>query len=109
MPASTAAALPPLEPPGLRSRSQGLRVTPDSGESVKGFQPNSGVVVLPNNTAPCARNFAVTGKSSFQVWFGSIVREPTSRGHPRVEKGILDRDRNTIEQALRLALVPPRL
>ena len=28
MPAATAAAAPPLEPPGERSRSQGLRVTP---------------------------------------------------------------------------------
>ena len=27
-PAATAAALPPLEPPGVRCGSQGLRVTP---------------------------------------------------------------------------------
>ena len=32
-PAATAAAAPPLEPPLVRSRFQGLRVTPDSGLS----------------------------------------------------------------------------
>src|SRR5215831_18281613 len=84
MPDSTAAALPPLLPPGVRSRFQGLRVTPVSGESVTGFQPNSGVVVLPKNTAPSPRNRAVTGESSFQGPLGAIVREPTSRGHPFV-------------------------
>ena len=40
------------EPPGVRVRSQGLRVMPVSGESVTPFQPNSGVVVLPSMTAP---------------------------------------------------------
>ncbi len=84
IPASTATALPPLLPPGVRSRFHGLRVIPLKGESVNGFQPNSGVVVLPNSTAPCARSFAVTGESSFQSWRGSIVFEPTSRGQPRV-------------------------
>src|SRR6266404_9094516 len=84
IPANTAAALPPLLPPGVRSRFHGLRVTPESGESVSGFQPNSGVVVLPKNSAPAARNLAVAGASSSQGWFGSIVREPTRRGQPRV-------------------------
>ena len=64
IPANTPAALPPLLPPGVRSRSQGLRVTPVRGESVTGFQPNSGVVVLPKNTAPSSRSRAVTGESS---------------------------------------------
>ena len=84
MPASTAAALPPLLPPGVRSRLHGLRVTPHSGESVVGFQPNSGVVVLPKNTAFWERRRAVAGASSCQLWFGSIVFEPTRRGQPRV-------------------------
>ncbi len=84
MPANTAAALPPLDPPGVRSRSHGLRVTPVNGESVTPFQPNSGVVVLPNKTAPASRSRAGTGASSSQAWFGSIVREPKSRGQPRV-------------------------
>ena len=33
-PAATAAALPPLEPPGVRSGFQGLRVMPNAGPSV---------------------------------------------------------------------------
>ena len=56
IPANSATALPPLLPPGVRSKFHGLRVTPDNGESVSGFQPNSGVVVLPKKTAPAARN-----------------------------------------------------
>ena len=34
-PAATAAAEPPEEPPAVCSRLQGLRVTPDTGESVR--------------------------------------------------------------------------
>src|SRR5579859_6907580 len=84
VPDKTATALPPLLPPGVRARSHGLRVIPVSGESVQPFQPNSGVVVLPKKTAPAARRRAVTGASSVHAWFGSIVREPTRRGQPRV-------------------------
>src|SRR5579884_2542759 len=84
MPHNTATALPPLDPPGVRAKSHGLRVMPVSGESVTGFQPNSGVVVLPKNTAPAARSRAVDGASSGQSWSASIVSEPTRRGQPRV-------------------------
>ncbi len=42
MRAATAAAEPPLEPPGVRERSQGLRVAPKSRGSVYGARPNSG-------------------------------------------------------------------
>src|SRR5215510_5601714 len=84
IPANTAAALPPLLPPGVRSTSHGLRVVPVRGESVTGFQPNSGVVVFPKNTAPSLRSRAVTGESSPHDRFGLIVREPTSRGQPFV-------------------------
>src|SRR6516165_4999125 len=84
IPAATATALPPLLPPGVRSRSHGLRVTPVSGESVTPFQPNSGVVVLPKNTAPAHRRRAVAGESSSHACFGSIVREPNRRGQPLV-------------------------
>ena len=47
MPAATAAALPPEEPPGVLAGFQGLRVMPVSGELVSPLQPNSGVQVLP--------------------------------------------------------------
>src|SRR5580658_289188 len=84
IPAASAAALPPLDPPGVRSRFHGLRVTPESGESVVGFQPNSLVVVLPKNTAFSARSRATDGASSSHGWLGSVVFEPIRRGQPRV-------------------------
>ena len=82
MPSAAATAAPPLLPPGVRSVFQGLRVTPVSGLSVTPFQPNSGVVVLPRNTAPCSRSRATVAPSSSHFWFGSIVREPRSVGQP---------------------------
>jgi len=56
--AATAAAEPPLEPPGVRSRFHGLRVGPNSSGSVTLVSPNSGVLVLPKITNPAARNDA---------------------------------------------------
>jgi hypothetical protein len=52
MPAATAAADPPLDPPGVRVRSQGLRVGPNSSGSVVGNNPNSGVLVLATTIRP---------------------------------------------------------
>ena len=46
MPAATAAAVPPDEPPGVFAGFHGLRVMPVSGELVSPLQPNSGVVGL---------------------------------------------------------------
>src|SRR6185437_17136209 len=54
-PAATAAALPPLDPPGARWRSHGLRVTPKVADSVNGQIVSSGTFVLPITTAPAAR------------------------------------------------------
>src|SRR5262249_21842057 len=84
MPQATATAAPPEEPPGVLSGFHGLRVMPVSGLSVTPFQPNSGVVVLPISTAPCSRNRAVAGASSFHGPFGFTVFEPRSVGQPRV-------------------------
>src|SRR6185437_8092483 len=53
-PAATAAAAPPLEPPGVRERSQGLRQSPFSSDSVMPIVPNSGVFVLPVIVKPAA-------------------------------------------------------
>ena len=57
-PAATAAAEPPLEPPGVRSVSHGLRVTPHVIDSVNGHSPSSGIVVLPITIAPASRSRA---------------------------------------------------
>ena len=51
-PAATAAPLPPLEPPGVRSGFHGLRVTPQLGDSVAPMIASSGRLVLPRITAP---------------------------------------------------------
>src|SRR5688572_8711920 len=55
MPAATAAEEPPLEPPGVRVTSHGLRVTPNTLVFVKLSVPNSGLAVLPTGTAPAER------------------------------------------------------
>lgn len=56
MPAATAAADPPLEPPALRLRSHGLRVEPNRAFVVSALCPSSGVLVLPTTTHPAARS-----------------------------------------------------
>src|SRR5438045_8494238 len=85
-PAATAAPAPPLEPAEVRSRSQGLRVGPNSRLSVGDFQPNSEVLVLPSTIAPASLSRAAIGASSCGTWC-SYTREPevarTPRGGPR--------------------------
>ena len=64
IPAATAAAVPPLDPPGVRVVSHGLRVTPWTFVFVKLSVPNSGVDVLPTATAPAALRRATLMSSS---------------------------------------------
>src|SRR3954451_5174494 len=54
--AARAAALPPPEPPGIRSRSHGLRVGPYAEYSVEEPMANSSMLVLPSITVPAARS-----------------------------------------------------
>ena len=63
-PAATAAAEPPLDPPGVRLRSHGLRVAPKVGVSVNGTISSSGTLVLPMITAPAERRRRTTSASS---------------------------------------------
>jgi hypothetical protein len=56
--AATAEADPPLEPPGTRSGSQGLRVTWYAEFSVLEPMANSSMLVLPITTAPAASSRA---------------------------------------------------
>src|SRR5919197_5715547 len=51
-PAATAAAEPPLEPPGTRVRSQGLRTGPKPEFSFEEPIANSSWLVLPRTGAP---------------------------------------------------------
>ncbi len=59
IPAATAAAAPPLDPPVERPRSQGLWQAPYASPSVVGTRPNSGVLVRPRQTSPAAVNRSV--------------------------------------------------
>src|SRR5690606_25561615 len=52
MPAATAAAAPPLEPPAMRDKSHGLRVAPHMRDSDDGLRPSSGEWVLPKIARP---------------------------------------------------------
>ena len=84
MPAATALAVPPDEPPEVLLGFQGFRVIPVSGELVSPLQPNSGVVVLPISTAPASRSRAAAGASTSHGCCGSTVRLPRKVGIPRV-------------------------
>ena len=59
-PAATAAALPPLDPPGTRAGSWGLRVGPKAEFSVEEPMANSSRLVLPTITAPAPRTRSTT-------------------------------------------------
>ena len=63
-PAATAAALPPLEPPGVRCSFQGLRVTPKVADSVKPQIASSGSSVLPTTIAPASRRRRTISESA---------------------------------------------
>src|SRR5437667_9600222 len=80
-PAATAAAAPPLEPPGVRALSHGLRQSPLSSDSVIAIVPNSGVFVLPNTTKPASRMRRTTAASTCGTLFAYafveyVVRRP---------------------------------
>ena len=73
--AASAAAAPPLLPPALRLRSQGLRVAPKTGLTVCEPAPNSGTLVLPRLIAPAAAIRDTTSAS----WSGTC---PANSGDP---------------------------
>jgi hypothetical protein len=54
MPAATAAAAPPEEPPAEASRFQGLRVMPSRMVSVKPAKASSGTALRPTMRSPAA-------------------------------------------------------
>ena len=81
IPAATAAAAPPEEPPGVRPRSQGLRAGPNSSGSVIPLAPNSGVLVLPKITRPASSQRWTTVAWAAAGMFAS-EREPQLVGSP---------------------------
>jgi hypothetical protein len=60
IPAATAAAEPPDEPPGTRDRSHGLRVVHSPEFSVDEPIANSSRFVLPTKIAPATASFSTT-------------------------------------------------
>ena len=64
MPVATATADPPLEPPGDRDGSCGLRTGPNPESSLVVPNANSCRLVLPTNTAPASRRRWVTTASA---------------------------------------------
>ena len=73
-PAATAAALPPLEPPGTRERSHGLRTGPKAEFSLDEPIANSSWLVLPSSGAPAAASRCTTV---------ARVRRPVALEDPR--------------------------
>ena len=63
MPAASAAAAPPEDPPAPLDVSNGFRVGPKMALVVLPIQPNSGVLVLPTGIHPAARSRATKGLS----------------------------------------------
>ena len=66
----------------MRSRFQGLRVIPVSGEWQTPIQPYSGSVVLPSTMAPCSRRRATAGASAAAAGAALVVSEPLRDGRP---------------------------
>ena len=83
-PAATAAALPPLEPPGTIDRSHGLCTGPNAEFSFDEPIANSSQLVLPSSTAPSAfrRSHGVQSNGGTYV---SRIFEPQVVRTPRVE------------------------
>ena len=80
MPAATATAEPPLEPPGVRTGSQGLRAGPNTRFSVVALCPCSGVLVLPTMMAPAARTRSV--HIAFDSAIPSLTSDPCESRTP---------------------------
>src|SRR5690606_36665504 len=81
MPAATAAADPPLDPPGVRSRSHGFFVTASAEFSVDDPIPNSSRLVLPIRIAPAFSNLS----TAVAVYVGTNprrIREDAVAGRP---------------------------
>src|SRR5436190_11130099 len=82
-PAATAAAEPPLDPPGTRVGSCGLRVGPNAEFSVEDPIANSSRFVLPTRTAPASRS-RVTAVASYGGRHPSRIFDEHVVGIPRV-------------------------
>ena len=97
-PAASAAAAPPLDPPGVRSRFHGFRVAPFSSDSVKATVPNSGVFVFPRITKPASRSRRTTAVSKSGMLSANARLEYVVR-IPAVGVEVLHSDRDATERS----------
>src|SRR5438046_1638748 len=79
--AATAAAEPPLEPPGTRDLSWGLRTGPYAEFSLEDPIANSSQFSLPRTIAPAASSFATAVQSygaikSLRIFDPAVLRTP---------------------------------
>jgi len=81
IPQASATAAPPEDPPALSAGSQALPVAPCTGLKVWLPRPNSGVLVLPMNSAPAAR-IRATIRSSLRATCPAMIGEPIEVGNP---------------------------
>src|SRR5689334_8086810 len=79
--AAMAAADPPLEPPGTRAGSHGLRASLILEFSVDDPMANSSMLVLPNGMAPAARSLRMT-VASYGARYDCRIFEPQVHGSP---------------------------
>src|SRR5438477_7133072 len=84
-PAATAAALPPEEPPGTRSRSHGLSTGPKAEFSFDEPIANSSWLVFASSPAPAAVRYE-TAVAVYGGRYPSRMREPDWLGTPSVQK-----------------------
>src|SRR5205807_10299410 len=85
MRADTAAAEPPLEPPGMRSSAHGLRVGPNAEFSVDEPIANSSQLVLATRIAPAASSRDTT-VASYGGTYCSSMRDEAVVRTPRVQR-----------------------
>ncbi len=93
-PAATAAAAPPLEPPGEWARFHGLCVGPKPRGSVTGSKPNSGVFDLPTKISP-ARSMRRITSDVYRATFDLNGAEPKVCRTPATGSRILHEIRNS--------------
>ena len=102
-PAATAAADPPLEPPGMRSSAHGLRIGPNAEFSVDEPIANSSQLVLPTMTAPAR----FEPRDDRRVVRRHVVLEHARRGGgPDAARAqvVLERDRHAGERRIAPAI-----
>src|SRR5256885_3121168 len=84
IPAATAAADPPDDPPGTRVVSQGFFTGPNAEFSFDEPMANSSQLVLPTTTTPASSNLSIA-VALYGGLYGPRIREPQDVCIPRTQ------------------------